>query len=170
MRLGSRAERQMADRAGEIRSLTGLRGLAALFVVVDHYASWVSPSLDGPWFKTAGIGMTIFFTLSGYVIALNYSGWDWRARPGQCLARFFAYRFARLYPAFLLFALVIVLQAPAAVDVPAEAALHFLLLQSWFPVLYGGHEVGSSPFHVSWSISAECGLYLLFALGMMMRP
>jgi peptidoglycan/LPS O-acetylase OafA/YrhL len=170
MRQGSRSESQVAARAGEIRSLTGLRGLAALLVVVDHYASWISPSLDGPWFKTGGLGMTIFFTLSGYVIALNYSGWDWRARPGRCLARFFTYRFARLYPAFLLFALVIALQTPVTRDESAGTALHLLLLQSWFPVLYGGHEVGSSPFHVSWSISAECGLYLLFALGMMVRP
>ncbi len=155
---------------GEIAWLTGLRGLAALLVVVDHYTSWVSPSLDGWWFKTGGIGMTIFFTLSGYVIAMNYSAWPWPERPFFCLARFFSYRFARLYPAFLLFAILILFGGPGQALSDRDATLHLLLWQTWFPVLYSGHEVGSSPFHVSWSISAECGLYLLFALGMMLRP
>jgi hypothetical protein len=44
--------------------------------------------------------MAIFFTLSGYVIALSYSDWDWRECPAFNLIRLFFYRFARLYPAF----------------------------------------------------------------------
>jgi hypothetical protein len=40
--------------------------------------------------------MAIFFTLSGYVIALSCGDWDWRHRPGFNLARLFFYRLARL--------------------------------------------------------------------------
>jgi len=50
--------------------------------------------------RPPGIGMAIFFPLSGYVIALSYSHWDWRTRPGFNLMRLFFYRFARLYLAF----------------------------------------------------------------------
>jgi peptidoglycan/LPS O-acetylase OafA/YrhL len=163
---------------GEIRSLTGLRGIAALLVVIGHYSVWtaVTPMAEVPsWIKawanaTPGIGMSIFFTLSGYVIALSYSHWDWRVRPGFNLVRLFFYRFARLYPAFFVFALLIVMRTPTLhalsdPEVQADLAAHLLLWQSWLPVKYGGALVSSDWFHVSWSLSTECALYLLFGLG-----
>lgn len=156
----------------EIRSLTGL------LVVIGHYSAWaaVTPMAEVPtWIRALanaapGIGMSIFFTLSGYVIALSYSHWDWRAQPGLNLARLFFYRFARLYPAFFVFALLIVMRTPALHDlsdpaVRADIAVHVLLLQSWLPVKYGGALVSGDWFHVSWSLSTECALYLLFGLG-----
>jgi peptidoglycan/LPS O-acetylase OafA/YrhL len=73
----------MNTRQGEIASLTGLRGLAALRVVITHYWSWARvtptaalPASFGAWTQTSDIGMAILFTLSGYVIALSYSDWD----------------------------------------------------------------------------------------------
>lgn len=91
---------------GDIPSLTGLRGLAALLVVVGHYLVWMSvtPLAAVPeWIRRCGatgsIGMAIFFTLSGYVIALSYSHWDWRSRPGFNLLRFFLYRRSHDQPA-----------------------------------------------------------------------
>ncbi|MEA2814399.1 MAG: hypothetical protein QOI93_2096 [Rhodospirillaceae bacterium] len=163
---------------GEIRPLTGLRGVAALLVVIGHYSVWtaVTPMAEVPawiraWANAApGIGMSIFFTLSGYVIALSYSHWEWRARPGFNLVRLFFYRFARLYPAFLVFAILIVMRTPALQtfsdpQVQADLAAHLLLWQSWLPVKYGGVLVSDDWFHVSWSLSTECALYLLFGLG-----
>src|ERR1700730_18945410 len=107
-------------KKGEIASLTGLRGLAALLVVVDHYWPWTRvtqpdqlPPQMASWTETAAIGMAIFFTLSGYVIALSYGHWDWRGRPGFNLTRLFFYRFARLYPAFLVFAIPVIFTLPA---------------------------------------------------------
>jgi peptidoglycan/LPS O-acetylase OafA/YrhL len=168
----------MARAKTEIPSLTGLRGLAALLVVIGHYSVWtaVTPMAEVPTpikslaNAAPGIGMSIFFTLSGYVIALSYSHWDWRQRPGFNLVRLFFYRFARLYPAFFVFALLIVMRTPAlhAVsdpEVQADVAAHFLLWQSWLPVKYGGVLVSGDWFHVSWSLSTECALYLLFGLG-----
>src|SRR4029077_6696118 len=97
-------------KKGEISSLTGLRGVAALLVIVHHYVIWtaVVPVAALPpwlirWTATPGMGMAIFFTLSGYVIALSYSDWNWRERPAFNLVRLFFYRFARLYPAYFVF-------------------------------------------------------------------
>ena len=166
------------DRRGEIASLTGLRGLAALLVVIGHFSVWTivaprseMPTWIGQWGgATPGIGMSIFFTLSGYVIALSYAHWNWRERPGFNLVRFFFYRFARLYPAFFVFAILIVVRSPPLRDLStpetqAYLAPHLLLWQSWLPVKYGGALVADDLFHVSWSLSAECGLYLLFGIG-----
>jgi peptidoglycan/LPS O-acetylase OafA/YrhL len=163
---------------GEIASLTGLRGVAALCVVIGHFSQWTVvvpraqvPSWIMPWVGASpGIGMSIFFTLSGFVIALNYGHWNWRDRPCFNLARLFFYRFARLYPAFFLFAVMIVLRSPQLRDLSdpgaqSYLATHLLLWQSWFPEKYFGQLASSDLFHISWSISTECGLYLLFGLG-----
>ena len=47
------------------------------------------------WTGTSRIGMAIFWTVSGYVIALSYSHWNWREAPLFNLTRLFFYRFAR---------------------------------------------------------------------------
>ena len=111
-------------KPGEISSLTGLRSVAALLVIITRYWFWARvtpvaalPSSVEPWTATSDIGMAIFFTLSGFVIALSYSHWNWRDRPIFNLVRLFFYRFARLYPAFFLFAILIVLRTPSLHDV-----------------------------------------------------
>jgi peptidoglycan/LPS O-acetylase OafA/YrhL len=164
-------------RRGEITSLTGLRGLAALCVVITHYWYWttvtpvaVLPPAVAQWTGTSRIGMAIFFTLSGYVIALSYSHWHWREAPLFNLTRLFFYRFARLYPAFFAFAMLIFLRHPEQHDLSNPATRdfllpHFLLLHSWVPFKYNGALAAEGPFHVSWSLSVECALYLLFGLG-----
>ena len=160
----------------EIASLTGLRGLAALLVVINHYCYWtsVTPAAALPvpierWTSTAGIGMAIFFTLSGYVIALSYSHWDWRQRPAFNLARLFFYRFARLYPAYFVFVILAILIYPDLQSPDKKAfdylAPHLLLAQSWFPVKFDGVPASAGHFHLSWSLSVECALYLAFGLG-----
>ena len=157
----------------EIPALTGLRGLACILVVIGHFYSptRVTPEIPS-WmavaFSTPGIGMAIFFTLSGYVIALSYSDWDWRDRPVFNLVRLFFYRFARLYPAFLLFAVLIMFRTPLLTRIENGTAdswvSHMLLTYTWFPATYDGQPTPSDYFHVAWSLSVECGLYLAFAL------
>src|SRR6266550_4066468 len=168
---------QQYHKKGEIDSLTGLRGVAALLVIINHYWPWTAitpvsalPASIAAWTHTAGIGMAVFFTLSGYVIALSYSAWDWRQRPVFNFTRLFFYRFARLYPAFLVFVVLAILRWPALHDLSdpkAQAYIlpHLLLWQTWWPVKFGGAMAPDSYFHVSWSLSVECGLYLAFGLG-----
>src|SRR5262245_35879896 len=163
-------------KKGEIPSLTGLRGIAALLVVVTHYWYWTKvtpvaalPPID-PWMATSGIGMAIFFTLSGYVISLSYSHWDWRERPAFNLTRLFFYRFARLYPAFLAFAIMTIQHSrhlPDFSDPQAQRDLlpHVLLWQTWCSTKFDGDLASDDYFHVSWSLSVECMRDLVFGLG-----
>jgi peptidoglycan/LPS O-acetylase OafA/YrhL len=83
--------------------LDGLRFLAALAVVMFHYAfrgeaAGVMPSLNLPvWFTVISqhgyLGVNLFFMISGFVIA-----WSAHERPALDFA---AARLARLYPAHL---------------------------------------------------------------------
>jgi peptidoglycan/LPS O-acetylase OafA/YrhL len=151
--------------------------LPLLLVIVSHYWVWtrVTPTAElpvwmEPWTSTAALGMAIFFTLSGYVIALSYAGWDWRERPLFSLIRLFFYRFARLYPAFFLFAVLVVLRSTTLRDLsdrePQRYLVpHLLFWQTWWPAKYDGELASDDQFHVSWSLSVECALYLAFGLG-----
>jgi hypothetical protein len=52
-------------------ALDGMRGLAAIFVLLFHLGQWqYRPTLAA----NAGLAVDFFFTLSGYVLALAYAG------------------------------------------------------------------------------------------------
>ena len=96
----------------EIQSLTGLRGVAALLIVWCHWGTWMRPTgsptlppMLAAIFGTDEIAMTMFFVLSGFVIAYNYGQFDWRGKTCHSLINFFTYRIARLYPLYLVFIL-----------------------------------------------------------------
>ncbi len=80
----------------EIPFLTGIRGLAALIVLLAHAENW---SRSGTHVFPAQVAVDLFFVLSGFLIAMTYLGeggrgvHDWRA--------FALARFARIYPLHL---------------------------------------------------------------------
>lgn len=84
----------MPDR-GEIRSLTTLRGVAALMVAVFH-----TPALFGAasLLPHAYLAVDFFFALSGFVLAHAYAD---RIAGGLGFWRFTRLRLARLYPLYL---------------------------------------------------------------------
>ncbi|HLN38101.1 MAG TPA: acyltransferase [Xanthobacteraceae bacterium] len=140
-------------------ALTGLRGLAAYSILVAHainFQTIYSPSLTA----LAYFSMSLFFTLSGFVIHYNY-GSDFAANGiGSASKRFLIARFARLYPLYFVGLIVSVSVDP---QLPffhnALIALSCLTLtQTWFNVPGAtGDLIGGS-----WSISTEFFLYLLF--------
>ncbi len=148
--------------AGEVRALTGLRGIAAGLVVAFH----VGAALPGPTaFELPGragyVGVTFFFVLSGFVLT-------WAHRPGQPTAVFARRRAARILPLHVVTwaaALgVLVLEGAQLSAKPLLANL--LLLQAWVPLeayYYGGNGV-------AWSISCEAFFYaalpLVLAVGL----
>src|SRR5579863_9108994 len=66
-------------RREELPALTGLRFVAAFSVLLAHSASILMRSYETPgsavfWLKQgSGLGMTLFFVLSGFVIHYNYA-------------------------------------------------------------------------------------------------
>ncbi|MES3152169.1 acyltransferase family protein [Sphingomonas faeni] len=159
----------MIDRApgDELRALTGVRGLAAWFVVLYHLRLSIGglPSVLQAILAKGYLAVDFFFLLSGFVIWLT---WNARIRVGgiASVSRFLQKRIARIWPLHLVVlggavALALVLRATGRSDpqfVFPELPLHILLLQNWG---FTQHLSWNDP---AWSISAELAAYLLFPL------
>jgi len=168
----------MATRE-QVPALTGLRGVGILLVVHAHYANWCSPfTLAGlsPYYLSAlaassSFGMTLFFTLSGWVIVYHHADFGWREQPAAAFARFLFLRLSRLYPILLLFLALNFKRVTVDTDFYGEhwlsaALVHLFSVQSWYPVGFKGELADGDGYSLSWSISTEIGMYLMFAAGL----
>jgi len=160
----------------QIPALTGLRFIAALCVVIAHAVSKFVP-MNHPWpvwylmvEGLAGLGMQLFFVLSGFVIQYNYSG-AIRENPFTGTFNFFIARFARLYPLYILGLGYDLLNSYSFYQTSpylVEALPHYLTLtQSWVYMILGDRSLifvfGVLP-TVSWSVSTEWFFYLSYPL------
>ena len=157
----------------EIESLTGLRGIAACLVVLYHFTPADKLPL-APLRNAIGRGylwVDLFFVLSGFVIALNYSEMFRDGFRFGAFGKFLIRRVARLYPLYLALLaakLAYTLAAyggfafhndpnAAVLDHPAvELPINLLMIQSW--------GIGGSVVTSSWSISTEVAVYLAFPI------
>lgn len=150
----------------QLDQLTGLRGLAAWFVVFYHMRTAMNELVPSNVMAVLGRGylaVDLFFMLSGFVMWLNYGE---RIRNGGWAASrdFWWKRVARIWPLHLLilagmvaFALVVVVTGKDATNYPfAELPMHVLLVQNW------GFTANLTWNHPAWSISTELGAYLVF--------
>ena len=153
-------------RPPHLPALTGIRGLAAWFVVFYHarvaLTDWL-PAGAVAVFAKGYLAVDLFFMLSGFVMWLNYG--PRLRRSGLAGARDFWWRrFARIWPlhiavlaAVIVFALVLLATGRDASGYPfAELPLHVMLVQNW------GFTSELTWNHPAWSISAEMGAYILF--------
>ena len=161
-----------------IRALTGLRIVAALWVVLFHFRPLIweaSPRLKddlAPLFNAGAQGVDLFFILSGFVLTWNYldrMGPTWSARASL---RFLWLRLSRVWPVYLvtmhLAALWIIFtlhvgEVPSP-DVDQLTAVSYVrqlfMVQLWFAPFFD-RTSWDGP---AWSISAEWLAYLLFGV------
>jgi peptidoglycan/LPS O-acetylase OafA/YrhL len=181
-----RAEQGVGIPRGEIRALTGLRAIAAVWVVLLHFQRLLIPYLDQvPLLRavvSAGwLGVDLFFALSGFVIGLAYLEQVGRSPRPATIGRFALARFARVWPAW---AVVTVLMGGwvwalrkagwnADVLVPHPDADVAQMLRQLSMTHMWGHDgfFGVSYVLPGWSISAEWLAYLCFPLlAICLRP
>jgi peptidoglycan/LPS O-acetylase OafA/YrhL len=164
----------------DIPGLTGLRFVAALCVVIAHCLHSVQgfdavSGLSASLSNLSGLGMSLFFVLSGFVIHYNYADII-ESGDIRGLWSFFVARFSRLYPLYIVLLLLemayngtiirIVLGDPNQIQTVLLAAPSFLTLtQTWFysivgqdSIVYQFGRVGA----ISWSISTEWFFYLVY--------
>lgn len=88
---------------GEVKALTGLRGLAVLFVLFSHINKAGFILFDGFNFSGAGrYGVFIFFVLSAYLLTRQFIEQARELNFLPHLIFYFAKRFLRIYPLFIL--------------------------------------------------------------------
>jgi peptidoglycan/LPS O-acetylase OafA/YrhL len=145
------------EKRQQIDALTGLRGLAAGLVFFHHYfqKNWSVPS-PGTWLTEGYVGVSIFFTLSGFLITRTYLQ---RFVAGKIsFSEYWVRRFARIYPAyFVLLAGWYLLQGRIEHHSPTfdQALIHFGLLQGFSPSYI---FTALTP---AWSLTVEECFYLL---------
>ena len=166
------------DVVPTIRALTGLRIVAALWVVLFHFRPLIwdaSPRLKddlAPIFNAGAQGVDLFFILSGFVLTWNYldrMGPTWSARASL---HFLWLRLSRVWPVYLvtmhLAALWIIFtlhvgEVPSP-DVGQLTAISYVrqlfMVQLWFAPFFD-RTSWDGP---AWSISAEWLAYLLFGV------
>lgn len=154
-------------RRGRVLGLDGVRGLAALFVVLHH--CWLLsfpgyPANTGPAWTTplvyGHLAVVVFIVLSGFSLAVSPARADWRLGSKARFARRRAWRILPPYWAALAVSLVVawaVVTPPgSAVPTARSVLVHALLLQD---------IIGSpTPNGAFWSIAVEAQLYVVFPL------
>lgn len=99
----------------EIKPLTSLRAFAAFLVFMFHYAHVYRPENIGvafgsewiplmPIWRQGPLGVSVFFVLSGFLITRIY--FDTMVSRQVSLRLFFVKRIARIWPLFLVFAVI----------------------------------------------------------------
>lgn len=152
-------------------ALTGIRILAALAVYLSHIGPpHGSPALLTTFFASGYAGVTLFFVLSGFVLAINYYN---RMRHLSLRAGYdyFVARFARIYPLYILILFYVVVRDHAFDESIAGWWRNALAIQAWDPNLAHAYSFDGP----SWSISVEFFLYACFPfllplLGRLRRP
>lgn len=165
-------------RTGEIKALTGLRIVAALWVVLFHFRPLIwnaSPRLQddlAPLLNAGAQGVDLFFILSGFVLTWNYlerMGPTWSTRA---TLHFLWLRLSRVWPVYLvtmhIAALWIIFTLHVGTvpspDVEKLTAISYVrqlfMVQLWFEPFFDGTSWDGP----AWSISAEWLAYLLFGL------
>lgn len=144
-----------------IPSLDGLRGIAAIAVMLFHFNSDLFlPQAQLPFLNQAYLAVDLFFLLSGFVMAHVYGrllASDWRAH----WMRFALARAARIYPLLALTVLAFLILV-ALSNTPLRGvslSIRSLVLQ---PFLMQQWWSGLSWNYPSWSLSTEAEAYVFF--------
>ncbi|WP_207546892.1 acyltransferase family protein [Mycobacterium kubicae] len=165
-------------RSGEIKALTGLRIIAAVWVVLFHFRPMIadaSPDFRdnlAPILNCGAQGVDLFFILSGFVLTWNYLDRMGRSWSTRATLHFLWLRLARVWPVYLvtlhLAALWVIftlhvghIPSPEAGQLTAISYLRqIVLVQLWFEPFFDGTSWDGP----AWSISAEWLAYLLFGV------
>jgi peptidoglycan/LPS O-acetylase OafA/YrhL len=158
----------VADRRrGRLAGLDGLRGLAALYVVVYHIFLRAFPGYPvdrapfwAGWFAYGRFAVVVFIVLSGFSLALSPAREGWKLDGLASFARRRARRILPAYWAALVFSLAVawLIVPPPGQGLPTAKSVlvNGLLVQN----LVGA----PSPNRSFWSLAVEAQLYVLFPL------
>jgi peptidoglycan/LPS O-acetylase OafA/YrhL len=162
-----------ATRPGRVVGLDGIRGLAALFVVLNHIfdRAWPGDPADhapfwAAWMIYGRFAVVIFIVLSGFSLGLGPARSGWRFKSMSTYAHRRAWRILPPYWAALGFSLVMTWYVLAQPGWPlpngkSVAVYGFLVQDAFSQGRGGGFWAAGSPNRAFWSIAIEAQLYVL---------
>jgi peptidoglycan/LPS O-acetylase OafA/YrhL len=147
------------DHVRNLPSLTGLRWATALLIFGHHlmaveYFGGNAGVVWGVLFEAGKTGVTLFFILSGFVLAWGY-------KPQQTARSFWWHRVARIYPLHVVGVVLALVAAATLVpeirtDGAAPLVANVFLVNGWVPDWW---QAGNP---ASWSLVCEAFFYLSF--------
>src|SRR4051812_48378852 len=118
-----------------------LRAFAAISVMVYHviaHFEWKDFPVTGPlsWFRVGGMGVDLFFVISGFVIAESAFARLQRGSLREFVKSFVTARLTRIIPLHyvtcLLFVVFVVPDLILVPDIWKQLLSHAVMLHSWF--------------------------------------
>jgi len=157
------------DGARYLAPLTGIRGVAALYVLVLHLNMVTTSANLGdyvPLIFRGYIGVDLFFVLSGFIISHVYAG-RFERFSLEAYGHFMWHRFARIYPVHVAvlaaFALMVAGTGVLGVTLNQPESWRFVDLPFHLTLLHAWGFLETATWNApAWSISAEWFAYLLF--------
>jgi peptidoglycan/LPS O-acetylase OafA/YrhL len=143
---------------GGVPALDGVRGLAALLVVLTHVGYQTGATthgVTGALLARADVGVALFFVLSGLLLHRPWVVADATGGDRPSWRRYYRRRAVRILPAYWLALLAVVLLAPHDGRTTGDVVANATLTQ----VYGGGHLLAD--FTQTWSLCTEVLFYLL---------
>lgn len=138
-----------ANASSRMRELDGLRGFAALAVMLFHLIALRSGSFSTPW-ALGCTGVDLFFMISGFVIFMTLE-------RGMTLRQFIVNRFARLYPAY--WAAILIICILAAIEGSATPIIPIIQNLTMLQHLMNSPDLSGA----FWTLYVELQFYVCIA-------
>lgn len=136
--------------------LDGLRGVAAILVLLTHVAfqtGTVNHQVWGAFLSRMDLGVALFFVLSGYLLTLPWAKAGSGGGPMPDVRRYLVRRAGRILPAYWVVLLVVLATTASAAGLSAATA-NAALVQVYTGQLLPG-------FTQTWSLCTEVAFYLV---------
>lgn len=148
----------MLDSKQHIKPLTSIRFFAAFFVMSSHLGYFKNTDLSFIFIGEGYIGVTLFFILSGFILAFSYQ--DRLNENKTSIHKFYFARIARIYPIHIItFITAVYLFSLTNFDL-GFYFYNISLLHAYIPDKNSYFSFNMP----SWSLSVEMFFYLLFPL------
>lgn len=147
------------------RLIDGLRGLAALLVLLSHVGFWTGADdldVSGGLLARGDSGVAVFFAISAFLLLRPWVAAGSGAAAPQSVGGYAVRRAARIVPAYLIALVAVLLVAGTAGAVGSSDGIggigkvvaHLLLVQGYADTSY-------QSFSQTWSLTTEVTFYLL---------